>query len=45
MKNKEKNYIKFTEITYINLYGKSFDWLADEPDIYTRKDVKKSKTC
>lgn len=31
---------KLTEITNINAYSKSFDFLADESDIYSAKDIK-----
>ena len=31
---------KLTEITNINAYSKSFDFLADEPEIYSIKDIK-----
>jgi len=31
---------KLTEITNINAYSKSFDFLVDEPEIYSIKDVK-----
>ncbi len=31
---------KLSEITNINAYSKSFDFLADEPDIYSIKDIK-----
>ncbi|OGI61071.1 hypothetical protein A2814_01890 [Candidatus Nomurabacteria bacterium RIFCSPHIGHO2_01_FULL_38_19] len=31
---------KLSEITNINAYSKSFDFLADEPEIYSRKDIK-----
>ena len=30
------------EMTNMNQYGKSFDFLADEPDLYSAKDIKKS---
>ena len=30
------------EITNINAYSGSFDFLAKEPEIYSRKDIKKS---
>lgn len=31
---------KFSEITNINAYSKSFDFLANEPEIYSVKDIK-----
>ena len=31
---------KLTEITNINAYSKSFDFLVDEPEIYSIKDIK-----
>ncbi len=31
---------KLSEITNINTYSKSFDFLADEPEIYSVKDIK-----
>jgi len=31
---------KLSEITNINAYSKSFDFLADEPEIYSTKDIK-----
>ncbi len=31
---------KLSEITNINAYSKSFDFLADEPDVYSIKDIK-----
>ena len=31
---------KFSEITNINAYSKSFDFLADEPEIYSLQDIK-----
>lgn len=31
---------KLSEITNINAYSKSFDFLANEPDIYSVKDIK-----
>ena len=31
---------KFSEITNINTYSKSFDFLANEPEIYSAQDVK-----
>ena len=31
---------KFSEITNINAYSKSFDFLKDEPEIYSTKDIK-----
>lgn len=31
---------KFSEITNINAYSKSFDFLKDEPEIYSVKDIK-----
>ena len=31
---------KLTEITNINTYSKSFDFLNDEPEIYSVKDIK-----
>ena len=31
---------KLSEITNINTYSKSFDFLADEPEVYSRKDIK-----
>ena len=31
---------KLSEITNINSYSKSFDFLADEPEIYSVKDIK-----
>ena len=30
------------QITNMNQYGGAFDFLADEPDLYSRKDVKKA---
>lgn len=32
---------KLSEITNINTYSKSFDFLADESEIYSVKDIKK----
>ncbi|MBI3459109.1 type II toxin-antitoxin system Phd/YefM family antitoxin [Candidatus Azambacteria bacterium] len=32
---------KFSEITNINAYSKSFDFLTHEPEIYSVKDIKK----
>ncbi len=32
---------RFSEITNINAYSKSFDFLANEPEIYSSKDVKR----
>ena len=31
---------KLSEITNINTYSKSFDFLSDEPEIYSKKDIK-----
>lgn len=31
---------KFSEITNINAYSKSFDFLANEPEIYSKEDIK-----
>ena len=31
---------RLNEITNINAYSKSFDFLADEPEIYSIKDIK-----
>lgn len=31
---------RLTEITNINAYSKSFDFLENEPDIYSIKDIK-----
>ena len=31
---------KLTEITNINAYSKNFDFLVDEPEIYSIKDIK-----
>ncbi|HEV7424534.1 MAG TPA: hypothetical protein VGO21_05120 [Candidatus Paceibacterota bacterium] len=31
---------KLTEITNINTYSRSFDFLKDEPEIYSTKDIK-----
>lgn len=31
----------FSEITNINAYSRSFDFLKQEPDIYSTKDLKK----
>lgn len=31
---------KLTEITNINAYSKSFDFLASEPELYSIKDIK-----
>lgn len=30
-----------SDITNVNVYSNSFDFLKDEPDIYTKDDVKK----
>ena len=30
-----------SEITNINAYSKSFDFLADEPELYSKSDLKK----
>lgn len=30
-----------SEITNLNAYSKSFDFLADEPELYSKKDLKK----
>ncbi len=32
---------KFSEMTNINTYSKSFDFLADEPELYSTKDIKR----
>ncbi len=32
----------FNEITNINAYSKSFDFLADEPEVYSASDLKKT---
>lgn len=32
---------KFNEITNINAMSGSFDFLLDEPDLYTLKDIKR----
>lgn len=32
---------KLSEITNINAYSKSFDFLANEPEIYSAKDIKR----
>jgi hypothetical protein len=32
---------KLNDITNINTYSRSFDFLADEPDLYSPKDAKK----
>lgn len=32
---------KLSDITNINAYSSSFDFLADEPDLYTRADLRK----
>ncbi|OGI66311.1 hypothetical protein A3A95_01740 [Candidatus Nomurabacteria bacterium RIFCSPLOWO2_01_FULL_39_18] len=32
---------KLSEITNMNTYSKSFDFLKDEPEIYSVKDIKK----
>ncbi|OGJ06143.1 hypothetical protein A2456_00215 [Candidatus Nomurabacteria bacterium RIFOXYC2_FULL_36_19] len=32
---------KFSEITNINAYSKSFDFLTNEPEIYSTKDIKR----
>ncbi len=32
-----------TDITNVNAYSSSFDFLKDEPDVYTREDVKKNE--
>ena len=29
-----------SDITNLNAYSKSFDFLADEPDLYSREDIK-----
>lgn len=31
---------KLSEITNINAYSKSFDFLKDEPEIYSTRDIK-----
>lgn len=31
------------DITNINAYSSSFDFLADEPNVYTRDDIQKTK--
>lgn len=31
-----------SDTTNMNQYGRSFDWLEAEPDIYSRSDLKKS---
>jgi antitoxin (DNA-binding transcriptional repressor) of toxin-antitoxin stability system len=31
---------KLSEITNINAYSKSFDFLSDEPEIYSVRDIK-----
>ncbi len=31
---------KLSEITNINAYSKSFDFLKDEPEVYSIKDIK-----
>jgi hypothetical protein len=36
------NYNKdVSDITNVNTYSKSFDFLKDEPEIYTKRDLKK----
>lgn len=32
-----------SEITSLNAYGSSFDFLQDEPDLYSKNDLKKSE--
>ena len=32
---------ELNDITNVNAYSKSFDFLKDEPDLYSRADVKK----
>lgn len=32
---------KLTDITNINAYSKSFDFLANEPEVYSVKDIKR----
>jgi len=32
---------KLSEITNMNAYSKSFDFLKDEPELYSIKDIKK----
>lgn len=31
----------YSEISNLNAYSKSFDFLKDEPDLYTLRDIKK----
>jgi len=31
---------KLSDITNINAYSKSFDFLADEPELYSKEDIK-----
>lgn len=31
-----------SDVTNMNQYGRAFDWLDAEPDIYSRADLKKS---
>jgi hypothetical protein len=33
--------VKFSDITNINAYSGSFDFLKDEPDLYSVSDIKK----
>lgn len=33
--------VSFNDITNINTYSRSFDFLADEPDVYSVSDVKR----
>ncbi len=32
--------IAFSDVTNLNAYGQAFDFLADEPDTYSRADIK-----
>lgn len=34
--------VNLSDTTNMNQYGRSFDWLEAEPDIYSRSDLKKS---
>ena len=43
MKFPEDYSVSAGDITNINAYSSSFDFLADEPDLYSRDDIKKDK--
>lgn len=40
MKSPDEHQKNLSDITKVNTHSSSFDFLKDEPDIYTRADVK-----